>query len=131
MARYSVISLVDITHSNPSRSETDPVRLGQQANFNALVQAIGLRANIVWDSDPKQQRGQLPGDLKGKATYWTWDFRTDSNDIFLKGSDPVGWLIDDLHGVPVSNKLNNSVDIEPSVFLTKGDKINIWLSEIT
>jgi len=74
MARYQVITLVDITRTHASRYETDKTKLGQQANFNALQQAIGLRSNFSFLSDPLQQAGQLPRDLEGKATYWTWNF---------------------------------------------------------
>lgn len=131
MARYSLITLVDITCTNPTRSETDQLKINQQANFNALIQAIGLRANILWDRNPKQQTGRLPIEGHGKSTYWEWDFRTDSDDIFRKGFDPVGLLLDDLNGVPVIDRLNNSVEINPCVFMTKGDNSNIWISEIT
>jgi hypothetical protein len=49
---------------------------------------------------------------------------------FQKGADPVGLLTDDLSGVPVIDRLNNSVDIDPAVFATKGDNINTWIGEL-
>ncbi len=33
MARYTIITLVDITRTQPTRSETDKIKLGQQSNF--------------------------------------------------------------------------------------------------
>jgi hypothetical protein len=131
MARYQVITLVDITRSNPNRSEPSNLKIGQQANFNSLIQAIGLRSNIDWFTDPKQCDGALPQGLDGKATYWSWDFDTERDYVFQKEDDPVGLLKDDLNGVPVVPELNNSVDITPACFISKGDNPNIWLYEIT
>lgn len=125
MARYEIITLVDITRSNATRSETDKIKIGQQANFNSLVQAIGLRANISWQTDPKLTNGSLPAPFKGKAKYWTWQFDTERTDEFLKDNDPVGFLIEDLHGVPIIDNLLNSVDIYPAAFQTKGNNKNI------
>jgi hypothetical protein len=131
MARYQVITLVDITRTHASRYETDRLKLGQQANFNALQQAIGLRSNFSFLSDPSQQTGALPRDLDGRATYWIWNFDTERDSVFLKGNDPVGLLIDDINGVPITGQLNNSVDIDPEAFISKGDRANIWIYEIT
>ncbi len=131
MARYQVITLVDITRTNASRYEVDKIKLGQQANFNALMQAIGLRSNFSFISDPQQHDGVLPRDLDGRATYWIWNFDTERDSVFLKGSDPVGLLIDDINGVPITGQLNNSVDIDPAAFISKGDRANIWIYEIT
>lgn len=130
MERYRIISLVDITRSRASRSETDQIKIGQQANFNSLIQAIGIRANIDWDQDPKQQDGRFPDPIDGAGTCWTWEFVTERYSVFLKNDDPVYLLKEDLQGVPVINGLNNTVDITPSVFQTKGEKQNIWISKI-
>lgn len=131
MARYQVITLVDITRTNASRYETDKIKLGQQANFNALQQAIGLRSNLTFVTDPIQHSGALPLGLTGRATYWIWCFDTERDMVFAKGADPVGLLIDDIQGVPITDRLNNSVELDPAAFISRGDNANIWLSEIT
>jgi hypothetical protein len=129
MTRYQIVTLVDITRTNPPRSETDQHKLSQQANFNSLLQAIGLRANIDWSVDPKESSGSLPYPLDGRANYWLWIFDAERPDVFMKDDNPVGLLLDDLHGVPIIGQLNNSVDIDPAVFQTHGPKTNIWVSE--
>ena len=131
MARYKIVTLVDITRSNPDRSCKETKLLGQQANFNSLIQAIGMRSNVEWAADPKVFEGRLPHNIEGKARHWVWIFLCERDEIFLKDNDPVGLLKEDLHGVPVLNKLNNTADIEPSCFLTKGDTINTWVYEYT
>ena len=129
MPRYQIVTLVDITRTNPTRSETDQHLLSQQANFNTLLQSIGLRSNVEWTVDPTECKGILPHPLEGKANYWTWTFEVERDEVFNKDGDPVGLLLDDLHGVPIISQLNNSVDIDPPVFQTQGPNTNIWVSE--
>lgn len=130
MERYKIISLVDITRSRSARSDTDPIKIGQQSNFNTLVQTIGLRANIDWSFDPKRFDGRLPEPLDGSAAYWIWEFGTERDQVFQKNSDPVGLLVDDLDLVPVVKNLTESIDLDPAVFKTQGNHANIWISII-
>ena len=130
MARYRLITLIDITHSPLSRGETDAVKLGQQANFNSLLQVIGLRSNVEWNKAPHKHTGRLPDPAEGKATHWIWEFDCEREDVFLKVDDPVGLLKDDLHGVPVISELENSENIDPAAFQTSNGNQNTWLSII-
>lgn len=131
MARYKLITLVDITKTNPAKTETDSVKIKQQANFNSLIQAINLRSNIEFFSDPEFKKGRLPEPLSGKANHWIAEFEVEREDVFSDGDDPVGLLIEDINGVPIVPDLNSSVDLTPPVFITKGDKANIWFSIIS
>jgi len=127
MPVYQIISLVDITRTNPHRSETDTVKLSQQANFNSLIQTIGLRSNVAWEQDPQKQLGIFPPPFEGHGTFWTWDFFVEREDVFLKDNIPVRLLIDDLHNVPVLIGLKETVDIYPAAFQTYGKHQNIHL----
>ena len=128
MARYKIITLVDITRTNPSRTETDPFKIKQQANFNSLIQAINLRSNIELITDPEFKNGRLPDNIGGKANHWIVEFEVEREDVFLKDNDPVGLLIDDLNGVPIVPDLNNSADLDPAAFITTGKNANIWFT---
>lgn len=128
MARYQIITLIDITRTNPNRSEVDNKKISQQANFNSLLQAIGMRSNVSWAADPKMHTGALPDDIDGKAVHWIWTFDVEREDVFLEGNDPVALLVNDLNGVPVIDGLDNSVDITPAAFQTKGKNQNTWLT---
>ena len=130
MARYKIITLIDITRSQPAREETDKIKLGQQANFNSLLQAIGLRSNVEWNRDPKKHTGTLPDRIGGKATHWIWEFDCEREEVFSKDGDLVGLLLDDLQGVPIIDLLENSADINPAAFQTKGNDINTWVTII-
>jgi hypothetical protein len=131
MARYKITTLIDITRTNPDRTETDQLKLAQQANFNSLIQAIGLRANPEWLSNPKQLSGRLPEPFEGKGTYWIWQFDVEREDVFLDGINPVGLLIKDLHGVPVISDLSNTADITPAAFQTNNGNTNTYVEIIS
>ena len=124
MPRYEIVTLVDITRSAPTRADTDQLKIGQQSNFNSLIQAIGLRANVEWNRDPTAQDGRLPDPLTGKAKHWCWEFDVERDQVFEKDGDPVKLLIDDLHGVPIISNLTETVEIKPAAFQTKGDTVN-------
>lgn len=130
MPRYKVVTLVDITRTNAGRTETDKYKLSQQANFNSLLQAIGLRSNVSWIHDPEKHTGRLPEPADGKSTYWVWEFDAEREDVFLKDNDPVGLLKDDLHGVPIIVHLDDTADIDPAAFQTRNDGQNTWLTII-
>ena len=130
MARYKIITVVDVTRTNPAREETDRIVLGQQANFNSLIQAIGMRSNITWIRDPQQHTGRLPIG-PGKATHWIWEFDAEREDVFLDQDDPVALLVNDLDGVPIVDHLNNTVELTPAVFKSRCDNTNIWIQKIS
>lgn len=127
MPWYSIISLVDITRTNPSRDEVDKKMLAQQANFNSLIQAIGLRSNVEWEQDPIKHTGSLPLPFEGRGTYWTWDFYVERDEVFLEDDDPVGLLKQDLQTVPIIVNLDETIDITPAIFQTLGNQANIWV----
>lgn len=129
MQTYEIITLVDITRSNAERSETDPILRGQQANFNTLIQTIGMRANVEWKIDPKWFDG-IPVEGRGKIKHWVWQFECERDDVFNDGKDPVGLLLDDLNGVPIIELLTEVYDLTPPAFLTKGERPNTWVTLI-
>jgi hypothetical protein len=130
MNRYRITTLVDITRSRPSRADTDELKHGQQSNFNAVMQVIGLRANVATDFDPKVDEGRLPEPFKGRARYWTYEFEPEREDSFLDGTDPVWHLINDLNGVPIIDGLNNTANFDIAAFKTKGENINTVIQKL-
>jgi hypothetical protein len=73
--------------------------------------------------------GRIP-DQEGKALHWIWEFETERDEVFQKGTDPVGLLVDDLNGVPIVDGLNNTIVFNPPAFISSGELQNIWISEI-
>jgi hypothetical protein len=130
MPRYRITTLIDITRTDAKKSDNDQYRLAQQDNFNSLRQSIELRSIVSWHRDPVKQNGRLPDPLDGKAAYWIWEFETERDDLFLRDNDPVALLKDDLHGVPIINGLDETVDFEISAMQTQGQMINTWVAII-
>jgi hypothetical protein len=130
MPRYRITTLIDITRTDAKKSDNDQYRLAQQDNFNSLRQSIELRSIVSWHRDPVKQNGRLPDPLDGKAAYWIWEFETERDDLFLRDNDPVGLLKEDLHGVPIINGLDETVDFEISAMQTQGQMINTWVAII-
>jgi hypothetical protein len=130
MTRYKIITLIDITRTNPTRVEQDPTILGQQANFNTFLQGIGMRANIEWEQDPVMDTGALPLPFDGRATYWTWEFAVERDQVFELDNDPVALLVQDLHNIPIVSNLLNDVDLYPAAIQTQGLNINTYISII-
>lgn len=126
MQTYKITTLVDITRSNPSRDEKDPLILSQQSNFNTLVQAIGLRSNVSWYNDPLRDSGKLDC-FKDKSVYWIWDFYCEQDDVFLVDNNPVALLEKDMNGVPVVTGLHDTFKFHRSAFITLGDTVNTWI----
>ena len=130
MIRYEITTLVDITRSNPQRSDTDRLRQGQQANFNSLIQAIGMRSNVEWMQDPQMTNGTVPGQ-DFKAEYWRWEFIVERDQVFELNGDPVGLLLQDLNGVPIIPDLANEIIVDPAAFITQGNHTNTWVRLIS
>jgi hypothetical protein len=126
MPRYRIITLVDITRTQPKRSDIDSFRHKQQNNFDSFRQSIELRSNVYWVEDPVKHSGRFPIDLEGKGNYWTWEFEVEKEDLFLRDKDPVALLNDDLHGVPIIADLENTVEIKPAAIQTSGINANTW-----
>jgi len=75
----------------------------------------------------KNYLGAITVCLKAKPIIGFWTFDTERDDVFLQDDDPVALLVEDLHGVPIIDQLENTVDIYPAVFKTRGDDINTWI----
>jgi hypothetical protein len=128
MAQYQIVTLVDITRSLPARQVATGIQRSQQDNFNSLLQAIGLRSNVAWAADPKKHTGALPADIAGKAVHWIWHVDCEREEVFLRDGDPCALLKDDLHGVPVIDQLENSVELTPAAFQTRNGNCNTWVT---
>jgi hypothetical protein len=130
METYQIITTVDITLYSQEEYVSSQLSKNQRANFNSLIQAIGLRSNLEWIENPVKHTGSLPEPITGKASHWIWEFITERDQVFLKDVDPVGHLLDDINGVPIIANLDDTVDLYPAAFCTLGNKSNIWIFKI-
>jgi|TARA_R110000803_G_C11761147_1_gene293936 hypothetical protein len=120
-------TLVDI-------SETSAL---QMQNFNALVQAIQLRANIdnvdegiMGNQDLTQYK--FGSDFGGEHNVWVLSFTTEQQKLFDNITGEFGGLKEDVHNVPVITGLYESVNVAPAVFDTLNPKTkNIYFMKQT
>lgn len=124
MDTIEIYTLVDVTHTRVTRlSQGTELQINQQRNFITLLQCIEIRSIIYHDSPPEVLIGQ---DLKnfefgtaysGNHTVWSFKFTTDRDLVYCDSSgNPIGFLIEDLHEVPIIKKLTETINIDKSIF---------------
>ena len=128
--RFKIHTVVDITETNARRGQADKVSLDQQANYNTLIQTIGLRVNadpISLTTDIIDVSKIRFGDaIKGKQRVWTFEF-----DNPYEGALSVDMLNNDFDLVPIITNLNETANIHNSIFCTKNpNDRNIIFEEI-
>ncbi len=128
--RFKIHTVVDITETNARRGQADKVSLDQQANYNTLIQTIGLRVNadpISLTTDIIDVSKIMFGDaIKGKQRVWTFEF-----DNPYEGALSVDMLNNDFDLVPIITNLNETANIHNSIFCTKNpNDRNIIFEEI-
>ena len=77
--KFKIDTLIDITETNARRQDNDKFAYKQQANFQTLLQTIGLRCNINYDKSPTFNELNITkllfGDKYiGKQKMWTFCF---------------------------------------------------------
>ena len=76
--RFTIHTVVDITETNARRGQADKLSLDQQANYNTLIQTIGLRANVdpidLTESIKDVSKLAFGDAIKGKQRVWTFEF---------------------------------------------------------
>jgi hypothetical protein len=126
---YTLYTTVDITNTGQYRSEagTEILRWKEQ-NFQTVLQVLGIRANIHFDSKPAMM--EVSGKVFGFNTadiihVWRFSFNTERDRIYELDGNPTGHLVEDFEGVPYISGLDESMEQNYSVFVTDGLAKNI------
>ena len=53
---------------------------------------------------------------KGKHAVWTFRFNPERSGVYVNDKGDVGCLDEDIHGVPVVEKLTETINIEKAIF---------------
>jgi len=128
MQRIKITTLVDITCSNVKRqNEGTTLEANQYRNWTTLLQSIGLRALISYDRNPIVEERQIKdynfgSEYTGKRRVWTLEFTTERDDCWYDNEDPLYLLLEDLHNVPIIKNLNETINIDRTVFDLKSEK---------
>ena len=122
MLVIEIQTLIDITNTNVIR-----LRPGQQLehdqyrNFTTLKQCLEIRSNILYETNPQVETKDLKelgfgSKFKGKHRVWTFRFSPEREGAYSDNRDPISSLTDDIHNVPVIQKLEESINIDKAVF---------------
>ena len=123
MEIITIKSLIDITKPAVNRpGQGSPLEQNQYKNWVTLQQCIGLRSIISYDDAPTMETVELRGQgfgskYKGKHNVWTFTFYPDRSNAYADDEgNSIALLLNDLHQVPVIEKLTETINISKAVF---------------
>jgi len=113
---FKLYTLVDITETG-ERKGPNKLAVGQQTNWDTIIQVIGLRANPEPVSLHVEEASikdlQFGKAYKGKQKYWVFEFS------IPEGSTSISALQSDFDLVPYISDLTETSTIDIHAFLTK------------
>ena len=122
MQTIEIKTLIDITNTKVSRpNQGTQLEMDQHRNFTTLKQCAELRSIITYDFSPEMQLVDVKdlgfgSKYKGKHAVWTFRFSPDRAGAYAKDNNDIGCLLEDVHGVPVIEKLTETINIEKAIF---------------
>ncbi len=122
MEIITIRTLVDVTNSGVNRPKLGAEKeFNQHRNWTTLLQCIGLRSIINYDSNPAQDQVDIKNlgfgkKYKGKHKIWTFTFATDRSAPYLEEGNPIGLLIRDLDQVPILKNCDETINMSKAVF---------------
>ena len=126
MKSFTILTLIDITETKQYRKEPGKdLERQQQQNFAVLLQTIGLRVNPIYDSSPMSEEINLKNQnfgsfYSGSHRVWKFHFNIEFEGGFTdKLGNEAGLLINDLHFVPITSNLNETIELPLPVFDTQ------------
>lgn len=138
MINYTAFTLVDVTHSNETRSKkNNTFQYYQQQNHNTLTQTIGLRSQPINSVTTKLLAQDVAEYGFGKRylglhTVWRIDFSIEHTDVFKFKDNDMYHLLNDCDGVAIITKLEETAEIKTKCFeTTNKNYINTLFNKTT
>lgn len=125
MQTIEIQTLVDITDTKVARpNQGPPLQHDQYRNFTTLRQCVEIRSIISYDASPSVETVDIKdlgfgSSFKGKHKVWTFRFYPDRSGAYIEGGNEVGALLDDVNGVPVIQKLTETINMDTAMFELK------------
>ena len=128
--KFCIKTLIDITETRARRQDEDKFAYKQEANFQTVLQTIGMRSNLSYDISPSFEETTIgkigfSDKYKGKQMLWTFEF-----DIELEDSLDINMLNNDFDLIPIITGLNETVKLDQALFRTTPGERNIIFSVI-
>ncbi|NBR61658.1 MAG: hypothetical protein EBT86_08425 [Actinobacteria bacterium] len=119
--RYRLYTLIDITATGQYKNEEGKEQArSQQQNFDTVINTIGIRANVFYDSPPKlilNTPDKIAMVGRELSNIWTFDWYVESPYRFLLDEDDVGLLKKDFSLVPYIANLTETAKFKTNVFM--------------
>ena len=117
---YKLYTLVDVTETGEHHGP-DHKQVSQQANWNTLIQVLGLRANPTPKKTISHHADSLRGlgfgtAYKGKNRYWECEFEIEYGEV------PVEHMLEDFDLVPIIANLDETVNLKTAIFSTQNSQ---------
>ena len=125
MQTIEIQTLVDITDTKVARpNQGTALQHDQFRNFTTLRQCVEIRSIISYDASPTVETVDVKdlgfgSKYKGKHQVWTFRFYPDRSGAYIEGYDEVGALVNDVNGVPVIQKLTETINMDTAMFEVK------------
>jgi len=118
--RFKLTTIIDITQTLARRGDIKKL-VNQQANYNTMIQTIGLRVNITPEACTSNFRDisklNFGSTIKGKHQCWEFLFNVEYEDALT-----LNMLELDFDLVPIITKLDDTATITNDIFRTKHPK---------
>ena len=126
--KFKIDTLIDITETNVRRQDNDKFAYKQQANFQTLLQTIGLRCNINYDKSPTFGELNIAKLLFsdkyiGKQKMWTFCFEVEYQEALN-----IDMLNKDFDLIPIITGLEETINLNKALFRTTDKERNILFS---
>jgi 3-deoxy-D-manno-octulosonate 8-phosphate phosphatase KdsC-like HAD superfamily phosphatase len=125
MQTIEIQTLVDISDTKVIRpNQGTPLQHDQYRNFTTLRQCVEIRSIISYDASPTVETVDVKdlgfgSQYKGKHKVWTFRFYPDRSGAYFESNNEVGALLDDINGVPVIQKLTETINMDTAMFELK------------
>jgi hypothetical protein len=125
MQIIEIQTLIDITNTKVVRlNQGAQLEHDQYRNFVTLKQCVEIRSIISFDTGPVMEVKDIKDmsfgtKYKGKHAVWTFRFSPDRTGVYSDNGNEVYALLEDVDGVPVIQKLTETINIVKPIFELK------------
>jgi hypothetical protein len=122
MQIIEIQTLIDITDTKVVRlNQGTQLEHDQYRNFVTLKQCVEIRSIISYDTGPVMEVKDIKDmgfgtKYKGKHAVWTFRFSPDRTGVYSENGNDAYALLEDVNGVPVIQKLKETINIEQAIF---------------
>lgn len=131
--KFTVYTLIDITNTKVTTPKQDPKKFYQAQNLNSFLQTISLRVqpNVIETKSlgNKDLKKFNFGSIYKKRKVWIIEFDCDTTSPYQKDDNPVYFLQQDFHNLPIHVGLNENIkEVDPVVDTLNSETINTYFT---